>query len=65
MIKNSINNQGIKTLSKSIRIGLSSIISSIFQPVGYNPPGVENCMLVPTAVQSSSYYVSQTNKFHP
>lgn len=65
MIKNSINNQSIKNLSKSIRIEISSIISSIFQPVGYNPPGVENCILVSTAAQSTSYYVSQTTKFHP
>ena len=69
MLKNRINVLDIKALSAAVlpvaTIALSKIFSSVLQTNGYNPPGVENCMLVPTSVQSTAYYVSQTTKFHP
>lgn len=69
MLKNRINILDMKALSAAIipvaTIALTKIFSSIVQTNGYNPAGVENCMLVPTAAQSTSYYVSQTTKFHP
>jgi hypothetical protein len=69
MLKNKKSNLDIKAhtaaILQTISIGVIEIFSTIFQSRGYNPPGAENCMLVPTAVQSTSYYVSQTTKFHP
>lgn len=69
MFKNRKSILDIKALSAAIlpaiSIGVTNFFSTIFQFKGYNPSGVENCMLVPSAVQSTSYYVSQTTKFHP
>lgn len=69
MLKNKMKVENIWFISALllpvVSIAMTKVLTPLLGFMNQNSPGMDSRLLVPTSVQSTSYYVSRPDRFHP